>query len=188
MQPRFTLRLRRFAVPFAAGLLLGCMAGSQPIPAQPPAGSPSPSYGAPLILDRTDLRLGTTVHFSRIPDPVELHDLEQVPGLAQVALALESWPSSYQQIQVLDRTPQESELIVIVRGYPPTREATEAWNLLGTRLRLVVLVDGPPQTPAVLSDLNAMRGLERVIAQMDQPSRSGFERLQRPLSFRKVMR
>jgi hypothetical protein len=33
-----------------------------------------------------------------------------------------------------------------------------------------------------------MRNLERVIAEMDQPSRAGFERLQRPLSFRKVVR
>jgi hypothetical protein len=33
-----------------------------------------------------------------------------------------------------------------------------------------------------------MRNLERVIAEMDEPSRAGFERLQRPLSFRKVVR
>ena len=33
-----------------------------------------------------------------------------------------------------------------------------------------------------------MRYLERVIAQMDEPSRIGFDRLQRPLSFRKVVR
>ena len=35
----------------------------------------------------------------------------------------------------------------------------------------------------VVQDLNAMRSLERVIAEMELPSRSGFERLQRPLSF-----
>jgi hypothetical protein len=39
----------------------------------------------------------------------------------------------------------------------------------------------------VVSDLNSMRGLERVVAQMDDPSRTGFERLQRPLSFRKLV-
>lgn len=179
----------RIAVPFAAGLLLGCMAGSQPLPAQSPGSGPATtSYGVPLILDRTDTRLGTAVHFSRIPDVAELHDLEQVLGLAHVVVALESWPSSYQQIQPLERVPYESDVVVIVRGYPPSREAAEAWNLLNARVRIVALVDGPPETPAVLSDLNAMRGLERLIAQMDQPSRSGFERLQRPLSFRKVMR
>jgi hypothetical protein len=32
-----------------------------------------------------------------------------------------------------------------------------------------------------------MRALDRVIAEMNEPSRYGFERLQRPLSFRKVM-
>jgi hypothetical protein len=39
----------------------------------------------------------------------------------------------------------------------------------------------------VIDDLNLMRGLERVIAEMDDPQRGGFERLQRPLSFRKVI-
>lgn len=186
MLPRF--RLKRLASTFAAGLLLGCMAGSQPIPAQSPTSGAGPLYGAPLILDRTDLRIGTTVHFPRIPRVDELHDLNQVLGVAHVVLALEAWPASYAQIQALETLPYEADLIVIVRGYPPTREASEAWNLLNTRLRLVVLADGPPASPAVLSDLNQMRGLERVIAQMDVPSRSGFERLQRPLSFRKVMR
>jgi len=38
-----------------------------------------------------------------------------------------------------------------------------------------------------IANLNEMRSLERVIAQMDTPSRQGFERLQRPLSFRKLV-
>jgi hypothetical protein len=38
-----------------------------------------------------------------------------------------------------------------------------------------------------VANLNELRALERVIAEMDQPSRSGFERLQRPLSFRKIV-
>jgi len=38
-----------------------------------------------------------------------------------------------------------------------------------------------------VADLNGMRGLERVIAEIDDPSRAGFERLQRPLGFRRVM-
>ena len=48
------------------------------------------------------------------------------------------------------------------------------------RLRIVVVVTEAPPNAAVVSDLNAMRGLERVIAQMDDPRRSGFERFQAP--------
>jgi len=189
MRPRSWLRPMGPA--FAAGLLLGCMAGTQPVPAQAPApvsAGGGPSYGAPLLLDRTDLRLGTTVQFQRIPDLAELHDLEQVPGLAHLLLALEEWPRTYAQIQPLEHLPPEADLIVVVGGYPPTHEAADAWNLLNARVRLVMVVDGPPASTTELTELNSMRGLERVIAQMDQPSRSGFERLQRPLSFRKLMR
>ena len=186
----FRLTGRSLAPVFAAGLLLGCMAGSQPVPAQGPQTAPlrgAPSYGAPLILDRTDLRLGTTVQYQRIPDRNELHDLEQLLGLAHVVLALEEWPRSYAQIQPLEGLPPEADLIVIVRGYPPTHEAADAWNLLNLRVRLVMLVDGPPASSGAISELNGMRALERVVAEMETPSRSGFERLQRPLSFRKLM-
>lgn len=189
MRPRF--RPLGLAGVFAAGLLLGCMAGSQPVPAQAPqapqTSAAGPSYGAPLLIDRADLRLGTTVQFQRIPGLTELHDLEQILGLAHVVLALESWPRSYAEIQPLEHTPDEADLIVVVHGYPPTKESADAWNLLNARVRLVMIVDGPPPSSAQVTDLNSMRSLERVIAQMDYPSRSGFERLQRPLSFRKVM-
>jgi hypothetical protein len=50
------------------------------------------------------------------------------------------------------------------------------------------VVDGPPADRGMIMEMNAMRGLVRVIADMPHPSRSGFERLQRPLSFRVVMR
>lgn len=186
---RFGFAVRLGSV-FATGLLLGCMAGSQPAPAQGPHPAPAggaPTYGAPLLIDRTDLRLGTTVEFRRIPDLTELHDLQQVYALAHVVLALEDWPRTYAQIQPLEGLPEEADLTVIVRGYPPTQEAANAWNLLNTRVRLVMLVDGPPASTAVVADLNSMRALERVIAEMDAPSRYGFERLQRPLSFRKVL-
>lgn len=181
-----------FVPVFLAGSLLGCMAGGPPLTAQaPPPSVPAaarvPFCGAPLILDRTDLRLGTTVHFGRIPDLSELHDLQQLPGLAHVVLALPAWPTSFAQIQALDQLPQEADLIAVLPGYPPSREAAGSWDLLGARARIVMIVDGPPPSIGVVADLNAMRGLERVIAQMDLPSRSGFERLQRPLSFRKVM-
>lgn len=78
--------------------------------------------------------------------------------------------------------------MVVLRGYPPSRGAAELWNLLGAPVRLVLLVPGPPTDPGVLMDLNVMRHLDRVIAEMDVPARTGFERLQRPLSFRKVVR
>src|SRR5262245_31885132 len=146
------------AIAFGAGLLLGCMAGSQPAPAEGPAGvtGGAPSYGGPLLIDRTDLRLGTTVQFQRIPDLTELHDLQQVYALAHVVLALEDWPRTYAQIQPLEGLPEEADLIVIVHGYPPTQEAANAWNLLNTRVRLVMLVDGPPASTAQVVDLNSM--------------------------------
>jgi hypothetical protein len=180
---------RIVAVAFGAGLLLGCMAGTEPSPAQapvPPAGG-APSYGGPLLIDRSDLRLGTTVQFRRVPDLTELHDLQQVYALAHVVLALEEWPRTYAAIQPLEGLPEEADLTVIVRGYPPTSEAANAWNLLNVKVRLVMIVEGPPPSTAVVGDLNSMRALDRVIADMNEPTRYGFERLQRPLSFRKVM-
>ena len=78
-------------------------------------------------------------------------------------------------------------MIVVLPGYPPNRMAAHVWNYVGARLRIVVVVPDAPPSLAVIGDLNTMRGLERVIAQMDEPSRSGFEQLQRPLSFRKIV-
>ena len=63
-----------------------------------------------------------------------------------------------------------------------------AWNLIGGNLRLILIVDGPPPDRALITELNHMRALERVIAQMEHPARTGFERLQRPLSFRMLKR
>ena len=56
---------------------------------------------------------------------------------------------------------------------------------LGFRVREPA--QGPPPDVGLVQDLNAMRGLERVIVDLDVPSRSGFERLQRPLSFRRIV-
>jgi hypothetical protein len=53
--------------------------------------------------------------------------------------------------------------------------------------RIVVLVNQPPPSHLAITDLNEMRGLERVVAMIDPPSRSGFESLQRPVNFRRVM-
>ena len=192
----------RWSAVLFTGALCGCMAaspppgpgaGASPAVAQSatPLGSPFAEHGggssSPLIIDRTDLRLGTTVQFSRIPTTGELHDLSLLLGLSHVVLTLPAWPEAYAPLQSLNGVPPEADLIVVLPGYPPTREAAQAWNLVQARLRLVVVVSGPPPSPIVVGDLNGMRGLERIIAEMDDPSRSGFERLQRPLSFRKVI-
>lgn len=194
----------RIAVPFALGLLAGCMAAAPPphpgaggagAADSGPLGSPfaranagPTGLGAPILIDRTDLRIGTTVHFARIPTRTELHDLSQTTGLAHVVLSLPDWPAEYANLQQLDALPPETDLIVILPGYPPTRAAAEAWNQVGNpRLRLIVLVRSLPPNYGVVADLNGIRGLERVIAEIDEPSRLGFERLQRPLGFRKVM-
>ena len=186
-------------VMFAAGALLGCAAGSPPLTAQPPEpssplGSPFAdrrggfgSIAYPLLLDRTDFRLGTTVQFTRVPTLTELHDLQSVPALQHVVLTLPHWPAEYAALDVLNQLPQETDMIVVLPGYPPTREAANAWNLVQARLRLVIVVTEPPPSVNVIADLNSMRSLERVIAQMDDPRRTGFERLQRPLSFRKLV-
>lgn len=170
-------------------------------PAGPPAGSaPASPLGSPfsdahyaepplpLIIDPTDLALGTTVTFRRLPSPNEMYDVQQVGGLAHVVIVLPAWPDAFAALESLKLAPQGIDVSVILPGYPPSRGAAEIWNLLGAPVRLIVLVQGPPPDPVVVSDLNTMRNLERVIAEMDEPSRSGFERLQRPLSFRKVVR
>lgn len=168
--------------------------GVTPATAAPPSpapAAPEPRVAivtVPLMLDRADLGMGTTVHFTRLPTPAELHDLEYTYGLARVVVSLESWPASFAEIEGLNRRPAELETVVLLPGWPPTRAAAEAWNYLAGRVRVIVMVQGPPPDRGVLADLNAMRALERVIAQMDEPARAGFERLQRPLSFRKVVR
>jgi len=194
MKPWTTLAL------LAAALPAGCMAGGPATTAQPspsPGGPPPPTtappyaamggLGVPLILDRTDLRMGVSVQFSRLPTLAEINELRQTAGLAHVVLALPDWPADYETLMMLGQLPPETDAIVVLPGYPPSRQAAEAWNLVQTRLRIVLLVAGPPPSPTVVADLNGMRGLERVIAQIDPPSRAGFERLQRPLSFRKLV-
>ncbi len=102
-------------------------------------------------------------------------------------VSLPDWPADFEPLQALGTLPEECDLIVVLPGYPPSRAAAEAWNYVNARLRLVVVVAGEPPSSTVINDLNTMRYLERVIAQMDEPSRTGFDRLQRPLSFRKIV-
>ena len=191
------MRAWAFGLTFAAGALLGCAASAPPPAAEPPAsplGSPFSdqrmgfaSIAYPLLLDRTDFRLGTTVQFKRMPTVVELHDLANVLGLQHVLITLPSWPLQYAPLDVLNQIPPETDVIVVLPGYPPARASAEAWNLVQAKLRIVVVVPGEPPNINVIADLNAMRGLERVVAQMDDPNRAGFDRLQRPLSFRKLV-
>lgn len=175
----------------ATGMLIGCMASGPPLTAQDSGGSASGGaagrVGYPLLLDRTDLRIGTTVHFGHMPDAGEVNDLRQVRALAHVVLSLDAWPADVTVISALSAVPPEADVIVVLPGYPPSRASTELWNYVDARVRLVLLVQGPPPSNSVIDDLNSTRRLERVIAEMDDPARTGFERLQRPLSFRKIM-
>ena len=195
------MKPRSIALAFFAGALAGCMAAGPPISAQsPPREPPSPAgspfsdrhlgvnaIGTPLILDRSDVSIGTTVQFSRIPSASEVHDEAEQLGLAHLVLSLPYWPVDLEPLQALDLVPEETEVVVVLPGYPPNRAAAAVWNRVNAHLRIVVIVPGPPPSRAVVDDLNTMRGLERVIAQMDTPSRYGFEQLQRPLSFRRVV-
>ena len=192
------MRPSTFATSLAVLALAGCVAAGPPSSDAPPGSSPlgNPfgdarvgglSRSWPLVLDRTDVGLGTTVHFNRLPTAGELHDLDAVTAVRSVVIALPAWPTDPGPLEALAQLHPEVTATVILPGYPPSRAAAEVWNLIPARLRIVALVDGPPPNATVVADLNEMRGLERVIAQMDTPSRYGFERLQRPLSFRKVV-
>ena len=191
--------MRPWFIGVAIVLLAGCAAtgGSggdyhSDAPASPlgsPFASGPTAHGRtwPLILDRTDMSIGTTVVFSRVPTVGELHDLELVQGMQHLLIALPSWPRGAESIEALQQLAPETDAIIVLPGYPPTRESAEAWNLLGARVRIVCYVTEAPPSAAVVGDLNTMRGLERVICETDDPRRTGFERLQRPLSFRKVV-
>jgi hypothetical protein len=166
------------------------------VAAVPPTARPTPPTGqpdleaalcAPILIEQ-DLGFGTHVVMRRLPDAADMDDLRVLNGLRQVVLALPEWPADYAALAPLQHAvlPTDVELVVLLPGWPPTRAALDAWNLLGGNLRLILVVGGPPADRALISELNRVRNLERVIAQMEYPDRSGFERLQRPLSFRVV--
>jgi hypothetical protein len=174
------------------GLLLACAPYSPP--GQPAAAQAPPAAGpervalpreadpddplcAPLLLE-DDPGFGTHVVMRRVPTAADLDQLSFISGLRQVVIALPRWPATYAELRPIQEAilPEGVELVVLLPGWPPTREALGAWNLVGANLRLILLVDGPPA--------DRVRALDRVVAQMEHPARSGFERLQRPLSFR----
>lgn len=144
---------------------------------------------APLLID-SDLGFGSHVVMRRLPDAADLEDLRFVNGFRQLLIALPEWPATYAELKPLQQNvmPDGAEIVVLLPGWPPSREALNAWNLVGGPLRIIIVVPGPPADRALIQELNRMRALERVIVQTDHPERSGFERLQRPLSFRVLRR
>lgn len=154
-------------------------------------GAPAASAGClPLVFDPSDLGFGASAVFQRIPTAADLEDLAFLEtGVRHVVLVLPEWPADWDRIAPLGQAslPRDADLVVVLPGYPPTRAASAAWNMLRQPLRLVMVVDGPPADRSMILELNRLRGLERVIADMPRPSRSGFERLQRPLAFRVVV-
>lgn len=192
-----SLRPMKLAPAALSLCLLACAPGGQapgPAAAQPP---PAAAYQppreantddplcAPLLIE-PDLGFGTHVVMRRLPDARDMDDLRQLSGLRQVVLALPEWPADFEALRPLHQAvlPDGAGLVVLLPGWPPSRAALDAWNLLGGNVRLILLVGGPPADRALIQELNRVRNLERVIAQMPYPDRSGFERLQRPLSFR----
>lgn len=160
--------------------------GSRPAAAADVAPSPPRRPEAPLILDTADLGVGASVVFTRIPSPAEIHDLEYLESVGHVVLQLPGWPAGIDELQPLAHValPQGADFIVVLPGYPATNAQAAAWNMLRQPTRLVMVVNGPPADRDMVFRLNSIRPLVRVIADVDRPSRSGFERLQRPLSFR----
>jgi len=200
--------MRRIMLAAAAFTLfaLACAPGGHepgPAAAAPPPGSSAPAAArsvpiahppdlqaalcAPILIE-PDLGFGTNVVMRRLPDTGDMDDLRGVNGLRQIVIALPEWPADYSALAPLQQAilPDGAELVVLLPGWPPSRAALDAWNLIGGSLRLILVVSGPPADRALISELNRVRSLERVIAQMEHPDRSGFERLQRPLSFRVV--
>ncbi len=191
-------RLARISI-LALGLALTACAASQdslrtgavdPPPARTDALASRAPEPPPLVLVLDDLGFGATVVLDRLPSVRDLESLHYVSGLTRVVLQLPAWPAGWDRLEALARMPlpEDSEYLVIVPGYPPSRAAAEAWNQVGVRVRLIVVVPGPPADRAAILELNSIRALDRVVADMAEPSRAGFERLQRPLSFRVALR
>jgi hypothetical protein len=151
----------------------------------PREADPDDALCAPLLIEQ-DFGFGTHVVMRRLPTAADLVNMTYITGLRQVLLALPAWPQTYAELKPLQDVilPEGAEIVVLLPGWPPNHAAIGAWNLVSANLRLIMVVGGPPADRAMIDELNHTRSLERVIAQMREPSRSGFERLQRPLSYR----
>lgn len=154
-----------------------------------PRATPPVAAAPPLILAADEFGFGTTVVLDRLPDARDLEAFHHYSSLSRVVLNLPAWPAGWDRLQSMAQMPlpEGADYVVIVPGYPPSRAAAEAWNQVRLPVRLVVIVPGPPVDRGAIQELNAIRSLERVVADMTEPSRAGFERLQRPLSFRVVL-
>jgi len=181
------MRIANLLLPLA---LAGCVAAT---PAAPPAAAPTPpapTHTPPLVLTDDDLGFGTTVVLQRLPDARDLDAFQHITSLTRVVLDLPAWPAGWDRLQAMAQVPlpEGAHYLVMLPGYPPTRAAADAWNQVRLAVRLVVVVPGPPADRGAIAELNAIRALDRVVADMQEPTRAGFERLQRPLSFRVVRR
>jgi hypothetical protein len=190
-----TQSIRRLAIP---ALLLATLAGLPPaaradgaaagadsVTAAAPAAVPAP----PLFVDPSDFGFGISMVFRRIPTPADIANLAYYDNVQHLILQLPGWPEDFAGIEPLTKVilPQGTDVIVVLPGYPASPSRVRLWNMLRVPLRIVMVVDGPPTDRGMMLELNSMHGLERVIATMERPSRSGVERLQRPLSFRVVV-
>lgn len=181
------MRIAKLLLPM---LLAVCAAAT---PAAPPAPAPVPPSivrEPPLVLSEDDLGFGTTVVLDRLPQAQDLDAFQHITSLSRVVLDLPAWPAGWDRLQTMAQIPlpEGAYYLVVLPGYPPSRAAAEAWNQVRLAVRLVVVVSGPPADRGAIAELNAIRALDRVVADMQEPTRAGFERLQRPLSFRVVRR
>ena len=144
---------------------------------------------APLFIDTADMGFGESVVYRRVPNSADIAALAYYDNVQHIVLALPAWPEDWAAIQPLGKVllPQGTDLVLILPGYPQTHAQAEVWNMLRQPMRIIMLVNGPPVDRGMILELNSLRGLERIIATMVHPSRSGFERLQRPLAFRVEM-
>ncbi len=183
---------RRLSAPALLALILGAAApaAAADTPADTLSVSQAPASPGPIYVDPSDLGLGTSVVYTRVPNSSDVAALGYVEYVRHVVVWLPAWPEDFAAIEPLAKVllPEGADLVVFLQGYPPTRSQAAVWNLLHQPLRIIMLVDGPPSDRGMILEMNSLRGLERVVATMDRPSRLGFERLQRPLSFRVLVR
>jgi hypothetical protein len=184
--------MRLVPILLAAAFVTGCATVGGPEapesrgPGRPGGLGADPAHArivAPLVLEPSDISLGTTIEFHRLPTLGDLHDVERVLGARHVLVMLPEWPAPGADLSAFRLLPEGCDAIVVLPDYPPDHAALDQWNFATGPIRIVLVVFGPPGSNAILDDLNRMRYLERVVARMDEPSRAGFERLQRPLSF-----